>query len=978
MNRALLCLISVWCCFWCACIDPNGQVDLITLGDGGEDVRPILDGGQPHAGSDGDMPDAEVDPRFNSVMPSRGPINEETSVRIVGLGFSEGMTVHFGDKLAQNVTVESTSLLRCSAPAVSEAGTVRVTVRWPDGDAVALENAFTYFIPISVNSISPTEGPTKGGTSIRISGTGLNEPTSVRIGSANASSVKYVKETGELTAVTPPGNAGSVDVSLQNINGLVQLPNAFTYTETLALSGVQPRYGSTAGGDEIKLFGLGLSGNSTIAFESDYAEALGEVVASELERTVLRVKTPAHRAGLVSIRAQNANGVGRLDDAFLFVDTSLTGFQVVQAVPSRLPMQGGVEFVVAGAGFDETVRVFVDGHEISCSGVSRNILVCSSPIHELGAADLTVENQDGEEVRLSGGLWFYEEVEIYSIEPDHGSIGGGTEVLLNGRGFTEDMTFELDGVPLDNVRVQDNFTAVAVTPPGMLGFVDLVAKGETMATLPEAYRYMDPFTRYGGIFGERAAWSINVSVRNYYNGKPVEEAQVFGRDLNGNEYRCVTNQSGLCTLSHLEMTPPVDVTATKSKFSVFTYEKVTAENLTIFLMPDEREPQQVSPDDDDQDIDIEPRPTEAYLKGHLTGLNDLPKPLEPGMVLVALLETSHTSLYNRNYQPYPGSGAILYEDGPFEIVSRGGEMALVATAGYLPVDEIRRFESLTDSSQRNYNWWQLRSLMTPLAMGLKHYITVSLGDTLDGISLSLDVPTNLMIPITLDNPPGGVEGAPEAYTVRYYMDLGVEGYLEWPTITGDSPSMMLRYLPDVALFGRDVRWFFMATAHPMAGSYSVPYSDCLMSAKSLSEDGLKIGPFVGTVDILNPGPGDSFGDVREVIWQPHPGITGRPTEPPDVTLISLYANGRTVWEVYAPGPVTSHPLPELPSDIVPGLFLAEGVYMYMSVTPILAFEGFTFENFRWSDLNTLNRRSYSVQYRYFYGDQPVSSEENPE
>ncbi len=64
-----------------------------------------------------------------------------------------------------------------------------------------------------VSGISPSSGPTAGGTPVTITGSGFTSPATVRIKGVLATSVVVVNA-NTLTAVTPAGTAGSVDVSV--------------------------------------------------------------------------------------------------------------------------------------------------------------------------------------------------------------------------------------------------------------------------------------------------------------------------------------------------------------------------------------------------------------------------------------------------------------------------------------------------------------------------------------------------------------------------------------------------------------------------------------------------------------------------------------------------------------------------------------------------------------------------------------------
>jgi uncharacterized protein YhjY with autotransporter beta-barrel domain/predicted secreted protein len=76
--------------------------------------------------------------------------------------------------------------------------------------------------------ISPTNGPSAGGTNVTITGTSFVVPISVSLGGTPATNV-VVHSPTTLTAVTPGGAPGAVDVVVATTAGSVTRPGGFTY-----------------------------------------------------------------------------------------------------------------------------------------------------------------------------------------------------------------------------------------------------------------------------------------------------------------------------------------------------------------------------------------------------------------------------------------------------------------------------------------------------------------------------------------------------------------------------------------------------------------------------------------------------------------------------------------------------------------------------------------------------------------------------
>jgi len=108
-------------------------------------------------------------PTVTSVLPNSGATVGGTAVTITGTNFASGASVTFGGTAATNVAVASATQLTATAPA-GTAGAVTVTVTVA-GQSGSLASGFTYLIIPTVTSVSPSGGPTAGGTAVTITGT---------------------------------------------------------------------------------------------------------------------------------------------------------------------------------------------------------------------------------------------------------------------------------------------------------------------------------------------------------------------------------------------------------------------------------------------------------------------------------------------------------------------------------------------------------------------------------------------------------------------------------------------------------------------------------------------------------------------------------------------------------------------------------------------------------------------------------------
>ena len=92
-----------------------------------------------------------------------------------------------------------------------------------------------YVAAPTVTGLSPTGGPTDGGTSVIITGTNFTGATAVKFGSTNATSYT-VNSAAQITAASPAGS-GTVDVTVTTTGGTGTGTGLYTYTGVTTFSG---------------------------------------------------------------------------------------------------------------------------------------------------------------------------------------------------------------------------------------------------------------------------------------------------------------------------------------------------------------------------------------------------------------------------------------------------------------------------------------------------------------------------------------------------------------------------------------------------------------------------------------------------------------------------------------------------------------------------------------------------------------------
>jgi hypothetical protein len=194
-------------------------------------------------------------PAVTGVAPKVGPMSGGTTVLIGGTHLTGASAVNFDSTPAASFTVNPDGSITAISPTGpgGQSRVVHVIVTTPEGvSQIGPSSRFTYAQRPTVNSVSPAEGSTQGGTSVTIAGSHFSETSAVSFQSGSAASFK-VNSPSSITAVSPAGSAGTVHVTVTTPGG--------TSTETAhdRFTFVQPVAGPPPGGSTGSGGGAGAS-----------------------------------------------------------------------------------------------------------------------------------------------------------------------------------------------------------------------------------------------------------------------------------------------------------------------------------------------------------------------------------------------------------------------------------------------------------------------------------------------------------------------------------------------------------------------------------------------------------------------------------------------------------------------------------------------------------------------------------------------
>jgi autotransporter-associated beta strand protein len=358
------------------------------------DVTAVADGG-PSATSASDEFTFLPPPSISQVTPPSGPQAGGTTITLTGSGLSGATSVDFvdsqGDDYAGTIQSDTDGQLVVVSPAYPMATTIDILVTATAGTSAASSgDQFNYVVVPTVSGISPSSGFRSGGDAVTITGTNLSAVTAVDFG--NTPSPYFVLNAdGSLTAISPTGSDGTVDVAVV-ANGApspASPVDQFTYLQPApVVTGVSPAVGAASGGETVAISGADLDNASAIYFGGVQVTSFTTDTATQITATV-----PAGTLGTVDITVTTSGGTSGLSSADQFTGMAapaVSGLDIRSG-----PAAGGTEVTLSGTDLEGVTGVkfgLMSGTILQDTGAS---ILAESPAGTAGMVDVTVTTPYG-------------------------------------------------------------------------------------------------------------------------------------------------------------------------------------------------------------------------------------------------------------------------------------------------------------------------------------------------------------------------------------------------------------------------------------------------------------------------------------------------------------------------------------------------------------------------------------------------------
>lgn len=819
----------------------------------------------------------------------------------------------------------SSEEVRLLAPARAAPGEVDIVAF--DDRFARLRAGLTYADAPALERVVPNLASAGAPTTVRLEGAGLGQDCSALVNGAVLPVFQARSDTWNITV--PGGAPGPADIALDcGERGSDWLPAGLIFLEgaTMSVQSAYPPAVFARGGARVVLEGVGLADVDSVVFVTAEGESEGLVL--EASRHAVEVLVPALTPGPASVRVSDGNGAASIEIDLL--DSLLFG----SFDPPSGPPEGGWTTVLGAIGADAVDGVRVDGREVPFTRVGQGLRIVAPP----GVPGPAAVRVDIGPIALDPGasLRYQGPFAVHRSFPNTASTTGGTLVYVAGDGFDERCVVRIDGVEAAT-DVLGSALLVAVAPPHAAGNATLEVSG-CGEWSGGSLRYIDPRLEVGGVAGGAIDGELYVSVIEAGTNQPIEGATVRVGIRESDPLVALTDANGQAAFVDERLVGPQTVTAFAPDRSTESYVGVNASEITLLLA----QPPPPPCDPTVEDCSPPPPPPNGRIIGFLTGLEKVADP-PPGAYLAAYVETTRLTATYPN--PDPGPDAYLLEDGPFDITTRLGDMALVALCG-----------------------WEFTGRNDFVAQSIGVVRGIQQREDEDPVRLAVDCDIDLTESATfklVDAPALATEEDarfPLEYRASAAFDFGAEGFfVSLPTLYSDQTLFTGGTYPPLEGVIGDVTVDFTAGAYPLQSTIpsAIAYQRFLRSYEGvLTFPGLLDVPTLTYPSAEDPRLVDNY-----IEWAVDPS-----TRTPDFYFLSVSSGEQSFsrWSVFVPGYQTSINLAEFPdfSEAVGGAVPGPGeARVSLSIyVRALDVDVFDYDDFDRTNLRSRNWRAVSSNF----------------
>ena len=384
-------------------------------------------------------------PRVLNFGPRLIPFQRGNRINIQGLNFvdAKSLTCKFGSLSVGGYFISSESMF-CMSPELP-VGSHRVAISTNGADFVDAESSLVVYAPLSVHSIEPDFGSINGGEQVMVKVTNARSTAALqcRFGLQLVPAVMIDLNTYSCYApkvLREQEVSISVSINGANFHSGHKECCSYNYVRSPLVLKIEPSRGPRVGGTRVRL-----QLNTIITSLSEklacHFGAENQVYPVKVGSNYVDCIAPSATFGISEHRVSLHYSVSAFTSFEGPIFTYLEPMLLVNVFPISGSMEGGTVATVTGINIphrDDLKCIFGD-IEIIGEYINDHSVRCSSPPQkQTGTVRVEVSSVDDTlNTYLSTAYFDYIPMHsVHSIQPDHGSLKGGTQVTVVGSKFT--------------------------------------------------------------------------------------------------------------------------------------------------------------------------------------------------------------------------------------------------------------------------------------------------------------------------------------------------------------------------------------------------------------------------------------------------------------------------------------------------------------------------------------------------------------
>jgi|GEM_PF-418230 len=358
--------------------------------------------------------------------------------------------------------------------------------------AVSTASPFTGSTSTITATVTLNNAPVPNGTAVEFATTAANAHFTDT--ADNPTTLIRTTTSGVAKATVTSSVAGpvTVTVTVNNVTKSVTLnfqdpviPPTPTPT-TPTITSITPATGLPTGNQTVIITGTNFRVPVRVLFDPGNGQAAKEGFVTNVTPTQITVVTPAFDLGVAQQLVANITVIveagtpaeQRVTKSAAFTITAPVLTPVVRALnPTSGPIDGGTRVTITGDAFEAPVQVFFGSAQAQVLNVTFHQIVVISPTARdtnpngsgtvTGPIDVRVLNvNSGKSGSAAAAFRYTAKMQITAISPNFGSALGGTDILIDGIGFTSPVTVDVAGVRASVISVTGTEILVRTAPSG--------------------------------------------------------------------------------------------------------------------------------------------------------------------------------------------------------------------------------------------------------------------------------------------------------------------------------------------------------------------------------------------------------------------------------------------------------------------------------------------------------------------------------